>query len=125
MKACKEISYKKPAGIGFKPGQIIKHKSTDSLWIVVEINAPKETTFSHGYKSMTMQVDAVCLYTGKRNYRDSYWSVGQLDSWIVDIDKEGNANYFIEMWEIIMTYESCGVYTLLDNGKDQQEEMVI
>jgi len=83
----------------FKTGQIIKHQATRSTWLIHNVRTPKETRFSDNKIYMTQQIDATCFYTG--DDKESYWIVGQPDSWVVDIDETGSIKYFEDQWKII------------------------
>ena len=76
--------------IKLKTGNVVTHKKTDSRWIIVGI---EKNSYS---KPMTLSVSGYCLYTGKTDY----WTVGNLDTWIVDIDANGNAHYFAKMFDV-------------------------
>ena len=88
----------------FKPGQIAKHITTQSTWLIVEVKKPKMTRLgSTREKELFQQIDAVCLQTGKpSNGRDqSFWKPGELDTWYVNVEKNREDNYFDTMWKIV------------------------
>ena len=88
----------------FKSGQIAKHIRTQSTWLIVEVKKPKMVRLgSTRKKELFQQIDAVCLQTGKplSGREETFWKIGQLDTWYVNVDKNKEDNYFDSMWKIV------------------------
>lgn len=83
----------------FTTGQILRHIKSQSIWLVVDVSAAPE--HRHFEREKTITVVGNCLYTG-RVIDCEYWKPGYNDTWFVDIaDKDGEAKYFSDQWEII------------------------
>ena len=54
-------------------------------------------------KELFQQIDAICLQTGKpiNGREETFWKIGQLDTWYVNVDKNKEDNYFDSMWKIV------------------------
>lgn len=79
-----------------KTGNVVRHKATGSRWIIVDIRNPADLKQSNA--PPTISVSGYCLFTGERS--KDYWKVGQIDTWLVDTDKNGNAHHFYKMWDV-------------------------
>ena len=80
------------------PGNVVRHKSTGSRWIIVDIqNNYANNHLEKAKKDPTISVSGYCLFTGGKSV---YWEVGQIDTWLVDTDREGEAHYFYKMWDV-------------------------
>jgi hypothetical protein len=81
-----------------RPGNVVKHKSTGSRWIIVDIqNNYANNHLEKAKSSPTISVSGYCLFTGKV---PAYWKVGQIDTWLVDTDREGVVYNFYKMWDV-------------------------
>ena len=71
----------------FKPGNLVTHTPTKSVWIIVNANKRDTGRFLR-------EVNAFCLYAGPPSSRgNTYWKVGILDTWLLtkeDIDPTDN-----------------------------------
>ena len=82
-----------------RPGNVVRHKSTGSRWIIVDIqNNYANNHLEKTKRPPTISVSGYCLFTGERS-RD-YWKVGQIDTWLVDTDRKGEVHYFYKMWDV-------------------------
>ena len=86
----------------FKPGQVLKHRQSKSIWVIVDVSKPyKPNTkdFDGSDWGKTITVVGNCLYTG--DTEKDYWFVGKNDTWFIDIDQDGKTKYFSDQWEIV------------------------
>ena len=88
----------------FKSGQIVKHTTTQSTWLIIEVKKPKMVRLgSTRKKELFQQIDAVCLQTGKplSGRDETFWKAGELDTWHINVNKNKEDDYFDRMWEIV------------------------
>lgn len=81
-----------------RPGNVVRHKSTGSRWIIVDIqNNYANNHLEKAKRPPTISVSGYCLFTGGT---EGYWKVGQIDTWLVDTDREGVVYNFYKMWDV-------------------------
>ena len=72
----------------FKPGNLITHVPTNSVWIIVEAT-PHKPIHKGSYR-WSSEVEAFCVYAGDDKGRgNSYWEPGLMDTWLLtkeDVD---------------------------------------
>jgi hypothetical protein len=86
----------------FKPGNIMRHKSSDSMWIIIDVKdlgEQEKKGIMYDYWGKTSQIDAHCLYTGPKA---DWWKAGENDIWFVDNDRNEETNYFSSQWEVVI-----------------------
>jgi hypothetical protein len=86
----------------FKPGNIMRHKSSDSMWIIIDVKdlgEQEKKGIMYDYWGRTSQIDAYCLYTGPKA---DWWKAGENDIWFVDNDRNEETNYFSSQWEVVI-----------------------
>ena len=86
----------------FKPGNILRHKSSLSMWLIIDNkeleDREKPNSSFHDYWGQTSQIEAYCLYSGPKA---DWWKAGQNDTWFIDNDRNKETNYFSAQWEAI------------------------
>ena len=85
----------------FKPGQIVRHESSNSVWVIVDVSNPQKPRKDlDGINwGTTITVVGNCLYTGHPDC--DYWKPGSNDIWFIDVDRDGKTKYFSDQWKII------------------------